>query len=567
MTEVRYQPVESVVQAGLWLFDECGFASDGPIILPDEDGVIQYDGDIYVLARKGREADFAHGRPKMRPWLTLDESEPWLKAMESVEVVNLDKSEWEPASAAMPVLSGFFREACRRFFDTAGGLGGFLAVGSMLGYAAGPEFFQRYSCLPAIFIPGQMGSGKTFFCNWLMGIQGYQPEEGCKGLGLGKGSRVTPVGLCQQLENYSSMALWFDEYRQYEISDEKVSIIRDAYDRQLAGKWTPDGVQRVIRTTPIVSGETDTSDAATRSRYTHLQISASQRLGNHVNWMRDNRQYFFFFWRHLMVHRPEFVRMVMTLAADWFTSAATKEIPERSRVTYSLAYAAFRAASVLFESHTAQEMDDFKAFIIGRASSAAEDVSSDVNVNVFVQDVITAYKAGAIPDECFRVEKERVAFPGDNYRQAGAGYTAPNQGPWDSYKLYMDPNQVISALQIYLRKGGQSVTLKYKDLRDQLSKNEFWVKLEGGKKLYKRFGKKGSMDTTAAWGFHVDLHPLGLQHIDDETFKAALKPGEQKVFDDEAGLIFEEGDPRKGDLFAIVGGVEKKQEDAAAAVA
>jgi hypothetical protein len=30
----------------------------------------------------------------------------------------------------------------------------------------------------------------------------------------------------------------------------------------------------------------------------------------------------------------------------------------------------------------------------------------------------------------------------------------------------MDPNQVISALQIYLRKGGQNISLRYKDLRD-----------------------------------------------------------------------------------------------------
>ena len=314
-------------------------------------------------------------------------------------------------------------------------------------------------------------------------------------------------------------------------------------------------MQRVIRTTPIVSGETDTSDAATRSRYTHLQISASQRLGNHVNWMRDNRQYFFLFWRHLMVHRPEFVQRVMKLAADWFTSPATDGIPERSRVTYSLAYAAFRATSDLFESHTPQEMDEFKAFIISRASAAADDVSSDVNVNVFIQDVITAYKAGAIPDECFRVEKERVAYP-----EAGR-YSAPNQGPWDSYRLYMDPNQVISALQIYLRKGGQNISLRYKDLRDQLSKNDFWVRLEGGRKLCKRFGKRGSMDTTVAWGIHVDWHPLGLQHIDDETFRAALTPADQKRWNDATGLKFAEGDPRKGDLFAIIGGVEKKESE------
>jgi hypothetical protein len=185
-----------------------------------------------------------------------------------------------------------------------------------------------------------------------------------------------------------------------------------------------EGLSRIRQQLPVVMQGVDSD-----SRYTHLQISASQRRGNHVNWMRNNRQYFFFFWRHIMTHRPEFVRMVMTLASDWFTSTTTEGIPERSRVTYSLAYAAFRAASVLFESHTSQEMDDFKSFIIGRASAAADDVSSDVNVNVFVQDVITAYNAGAIPNECFRVEKERVNYPGLRPGTGPQGYTAPNQGP------------------------------------------------------------------------------------------------------------------------------------------
>ena len=535
-----HRPALGGLLNGIWFNDECGFTTDGKILIPDEDGVIQHAGEIFVLARKGREADFAHGRPKMRPRETMTGGEPWLNAMETVITVKPDQTEWEETSRGLPVLSGFFREMCRRFHDTAGGPGGFLAVGSVLGYAAGPEFFEHYGCLPSIFTPGQMGSGKTFFCNWLMGIPGYQPT---KGMGLGKGSRVTPVGLCQQLENYSSIPVWFDEYRQYEISDEKVSIIRDSYDRQLANKWTPDGVQRVIRTTPIVSGETDTSDAATRSRYTHLQLSASQRIGNHVDWMRDNRQYFFFIWRQLLTRRADFVEMVMRVATEWFKAEDTKGIPERSRVTYALAYAAFAAATVIFESHGPAEVEAYRKFCIKQASSAADDVKSDVNMNVFIQDVVTAVKADAIPAECFRVERRSMEFaPGE-----------PEQHYWDSYILYLDPAAVISALQIYLRKGGGGVTLKMKDLRDQLSKNEFWVKGE----LVKRFGRKGQMASVRCWGIYVDLHPLGYQRVDMETYQAALSTRQVTMDNLTIGPSFEDGDPRRGPLFSIVEAVEK----------
>jgi hypothetical protein len=491
-----------VVLDGLWFYDECAFTASGELLLPDDDGVITYNGEIFVLARKGREADFAHGRPKMRPNETLTGKEPWLKNMDDVHVIKLDRSAWTgPEGDAAPgegapgegtrptesVMGWYFREVCKRFYDTAGGMGGYMCVANMLGYAAGPEFFDRNGCLPSAFVPGQMGSGKTVFCNWLMGLQGY--DQTTKGLGLGKGSRVTPVGLCQQLENYSSLAIWFDEYREYEISAEKVSIVRDAHDRQLAGKWTPDGVQRVIRTTPLVSGETDTRDSATRSRFSHQQISANQRLANHLDWMRDNRQNFYLFWREIMHRRPEFVELVMNMSDAFFTAKDTQNIPERSRRTHSLPYA-----------------------------------------------------AGEISPECFRVEWQEMEHPPG----------CPNQGRWRSYVLYIEPKRAMSELQVYLRKGNQSVTLTYNDLRDQLSKNPFWVRLPEGRKLNKRFGKRGQMATVTAWGIHVDLHPLGYRQVSDAEYQAALS-SRQPVLG-QLGPVFEDGDPRKGALFAIVDG-------------
>lgn len=517
--------------AGLWFMDDCAYTTNGDLLMPDNDGVINYNGDIFVLARKGREGEFAHGRPKMRP-------------LETVADMKLDQSEWEPASKEMPVLSGFFREVCRRFNETTGGPGGWMTVGAMLGYAAGPEFFDFNRALPSIFLPGQMGSGKSVYANWAMGIQGYQPTQG---LGLGKGSRVTPVGLCQQLENYSNMALWFDEYREYEISDDKKTIIRDAYDRQLAGKWTPDGKQRVIRTTPMISGETDTGDGATRSRYVHQQISASQRTGNHMDWMRTNRQYFFLFWRHLMMNRREYTKIVMRLVGDWMKAPDTQHIPERSRLTHSLPYAAFAAATVLFESHTPEDVMRFRKFMIERSAMAAEDVSSNVNVNIFIQDMITAFKAGAIPPECFRIEREPVLHPPGK----------PNQGYWESFVLYIDPKSTLLAMQIYLRKAGQAVALAHNDLRDQLSKNVYWKRLAAGKKLNKRFGKAGSKETIAAWGIVLDLHPLGLQDISDEDYQDALGERAATLMDEAGQIYFTDGDPRKGELFAIIEGVRK----------
>jgi hypothetical protein len=208
------------------------------------------------------------------------------------------------------------------------------------------------------------------------------------------------------------------------------------------------------------------------------------------------------------------------------------------------------AASGLFRSHSAEETTAFRKFIIDRASSEADDVSSDVNVNVFIREIITAFKAEAISPQRFRVKKRTLEHPPG----------APNQGRWDSYELYMDAYGVISDLQAYLRTRGRTETLRYKDLRDQLSKNPFFVKADPGKQLNMRFGKKGSLSVELAWGIYADEHPLGLQRVSDDILKNSLSKKQSTLAD--IGPIFEDADPRKGPLFGIIEAVEKF-EDAA----
>jgi hypothetical protein len=548
-------PVENGTLNGLWFYDDCAFAG-GKLMLQDNEA-LSYEGQQYVLSRKGREADFTHGRPAMKPSVTIKGDEPWLKQFEHVDRVQLNRSEWTEESKALPDLAGFFRETCRRFYETAGGYGGWMSVGAVLGYIAGPEFFDRYKALPSIFMPGEMGSGKTEYANWLMGIPGYSYEV--KGMGLGKGGRVTPVGLCQQLENYSSVPVWFDEFRQFEIETEKLSIIRDSYDRQLAGKWTPDGIQRVIRTTPLVSGETSTSDAATRSRFPHLQLSREQRLfckpsgeagvGSHLEWMRDHREYFFLFWRHLMENRARFVDLVMTQVRLWHTSEFTQSIHERTRLAHSLAYAAFMAGTVIFESHSAGETYKFRRYMIELATAAAGDVRSEVNVNVFIQHMISGVAAGEIDPMHYRLEPDDAPNP------------FPAQGEWNpanfrdkygnvapaSVVLWMDASSVVLAVQAFLRARNLPLPLKQKDIQDQLSKHEFWA---GARNKRFKYG------TAWSWGIKLDRHPLGTLRIPDDEFQAALSSDRDfKELGANFTPAFRDGDPRKGPLYTIVDSV------------
>ena len=531
---------------GFWICAEgiltepVGDEKCGKIERPDEDGVNWYEGEGYAMSRKGRELDYIQGRPKWRPELTIDQ-------------VKFDTSDWEqpsgsdndtaPASSEMYAtnpMGAFFREVCRRFYDTAGGMEGYLAVGGVMGYAAAPEIYAKQKNFPSEWVSGQMGSGKSTFCSWLSSLQGLVVPSG---MGL-ISKNVTAVGIACQLENYSNILLWLDEFRQHQISADKEPMLRDCYGRQLAGKWTPDGKQRVIRTMTMVSGESTTNDAATRSRYPHVLISEQKRLANHYEWMQNHQEYFFFFFREMLYRRAEFVGLVMEEIETWMNDPALKKVPSREKVTHSVCYAAFAATARILGSHTAEEIVAYRHFLAIHATRAADDVASDVNVNVFIQDLIVAYNAGAIPNSCFRVEGTRMEHPPGS----------PNQGLWWEYKLFIDYNQATSHLGIFLTKGRQTVTLRPKDLRDQLSRNDFFIHGKGGQ-LVKRFGPVGSTANAPAWGILVDKHPLGYRKVSDEDLQAALLPDRDKTMD-HVGMVFREscGDPRKGTLFAIVEG-------------
>ena len=160
------------------------------MLTPDDDGIIWYDGEGYALSRKGRELDFIQGIPKWRPDL-------------KIEQVKFDTSDWEQPSSdtqttpssselyATNPVGAFFREVCRRFNDTAGGLEGMLAVGAVMGYAAAPEIYAKQKNFPSVWVSGQMGSGKSTFVSWLMSIQGFSVP-----MGMGLISKnVTAVGI------------------------------------------------------------------------------------------------------------------------------------------------------------------------------------------------------------------------------------------------------------------------------------------------------------------------------------------------------------------------------------
>jgi hypothetical protein len=497
---------------GLWFFDDCAFAR-GKLLLPDEFNNYWLDGTGYCHADRGRETEFLQGRPKMHPGVKLADCD-------------LSFDEWQMAPASndeAALMVGFWREICRRLYETIGGFDSYLGLGWMLSFAAAPEIFRAFRLFPGCWVHGQMGSGKTSVVEWLMAIWGFVVQAGT-------GKKATAVGLLQQGESYSNLPVWVDEFRQGETGEDVLGVLRDAFNRQSTPKWTQDGVLRKLRTAFVVSGESTSSDAATRSRYVHLQVSESRRIKNHYGWFSRHKGNFFHFGRLLMERRGEYVKVVLCYLRSWMNLCELANVNERHKIVHGVAWAGWMGMCALLDgqSHEAKEGKAFKAFLIAHTLAAAQDVMSDTNINVFFNYWIQGFKDGEIPLDCFRLEKQELSEPPG----------AVGQGRWTAYFLWADYERLLIALRKWLSKMGASVPLERNDLRDQMSKNPYWV--HG--KWRTRFGTGGA--TTAAWVISVDQHPLGYRPVSDEEFERYRQNPD-------------EGDPRKGPLFEIVHALEQ----------
>lgn len=553
---------------GIWFYGDAAY-HNGQLLEADRDNIYKVDGEGFFLADRGRESEFELGRPLMQPrvklgdLLTLRDLEDFShkpapkSAAERIqkEAGTKTKTKTETLSAQFDekeLLRAFWNEMGTRFYETAGGHEANLALGAMFSYAAAPELFAAHGLFPGLFIHGQMESGKTKFTEWLFHLAGFSINAGISAI------KSSAVGILQASQNYSDLPLWIDEFKQGHVGEDKVGIFRDAYNRLSPVKWNPSGINRKIRTAYVISGESTSSDAAMRSRYPHVQISAPRRLRNNLVWFGQHKNKFFVFWRFVMERRPEFVKLVFKYLALFVNAPGS--INEREKMVHGIDWASYRAMTDLIGGEPIENYcrtcvkvsgcqcsvcggevptKSFDDFMVEHMSRAATDVTADTNINIFWTDLIAAFNDDAIPLECFRIESEVLS----------GGYPAGQH--WMSYSLFLEPNLTISTLAAHLRKQGSSVSLRRNDLRDQLSKNDYWI--HGN--IKKRFGH-GLAGGIHAWGFLLDKHPLGRQEVTKQEFEESLDLRQKSIDAAVQFHTFLDGDPRKGPLFAIIHKIE-----------
>lgn len=531
--DVIYKEVEEVPlrgyhkESGLWFFGDVAYAPDGRPVFADRNGIVWHKGQGYQLAQQDQEGQaFVQETPHMHP---------------SRKVSRED-------------LRALFQEIASKMAETAGGYAGYLALGAVLACGGAPEFFAAYSAFPSLWLHGEQSQGKSSFARWLIRLWGFERQSG---LML---PDSTKVGVSVALHQYGNLPVWLEEF-QPNCPPWMIEKLKGIYNRESGNKKTFDGeLRREVKTGVIVTGVATSSNGQLRSRYCHVQVSSELRKANHYEWMeKESKERFYLIGRYILENRKEFSELMLKAMQGWLATKQLLDCDERTRIVHGASYSAFASLSTMLESHEAEDLRGFKAFLGTHAEKAQKDVHDQVYVNQFWTDIIAAVKAG----EFGHTASERRRFflaredtgavcpvKSEYQRQVAA---EDSQKEWESVLLYFTPD-VVDRLQVYKRRMNKEFELTKTDLSGQMRNRAYWVAPRSKYGHRQRFGPEQT--NQYCYCVALDRHELGYHEVTDEEFSASLQGKRAGEFLSSAEWI----DPRKGDLFWVVDMLKGKEE-------
>lgn len=175
------------------------------------------------------------------------------------------------------------------------------------------EVFKMYGCFPFLFITGRRRSGKSTVAEWMMNLFGL--ENSGKQAG-----DTTSVAMQRYMSYYSSLPFFVDEYRNDQKVTAKNGLMRNAYNRQSAGKGMKSdfGIREAkVRGTLIIAGEETPNDNALLTRCVVILVSEMKRKINNFDWFTKNRTKLSAFSYNILANRKEYLsKFVSRLVED-----------------------------------------------------------------------------------------------------------------------------------------------------------------------------------------------------------------------------------------------------------
>jgi hypothetical protein len=378
--------------------------------------------------------------------------------------------------------------------------------------------------------------------------------------GVSAGS--TPVGLSILWQQYGSLPAWVDEY-QPDCEHGITQKLKEVFERKPASKKTQGELMRVIRSGALVSGVASSPDYQLRSRYCHVHIAKENRI-NHTqeryHWFQEtSAKRFFLLGRYVLEHRAEFAPLAMEQMKHWMESRALAGCDTRSKLVHGASYAAFAATVAMLASHPADDLRQFRNYMVAHVESTVAEQNQKLYVNQFISDALAAVKAGEFGNTAAELRRYwKATVVEEGARPEGITELQFSLGrensllAWNSTRLYLTYD-VLDRIGAYKKKiGSTEPALSLSDLKAQMSNKPYYVSPANPEGHRQKFDKPSPQRCLC---IDLDKHQWGLVRVSDEEFQASLRNADGNFLPST-----EWSDPRRGPLFYIVDALKPPRE-------
>jgi hypothetical protein len=399
----------------IWLFGNLAI-KDGKVYRPDEDGVIWIDGKGY----KPQSLEIGPGG--------------------------------NPVEDAIPALVQRqidIKDIAEKMRHCIGGYEAYMMLGWVIAVMFSREIFEQYKCMPILFPHGKRESGKSTAMRWLMNFFGVETE------GISVGKTTTQNYIARVLAYYSSLGVWFDEYRNEPGVVEKDGFFRSAYNRQLSGKGTATAFHAkgfAVHAALSVSGEELPRDNGLFTRCIPLQISAYKRQRDWFDWLNINCAQFSGFTYELLISYGTYLPKVLESIAGIKAALVKRGVTDRTAENWAICAGAFWAA--------VEQDKQFIKWVEAACQEIKKTGEEDHMLNQFWEDVNFLVSTGDITPEFFKVDDKSLFVPFSNVFQRWSIHykKKTNREPFDetSIRKYLSDEPYFRGVkkEKFYQKGG-----------------------------------------------------------------------------------------------------------------
>lgn len=408
-------------QYKIYMFENVAISDKGSILLPDNEGTYWLDGKGIRPRSLNIKSDSIEGVPSLECTDTIDINTIRQMLSDTMEPSHADQCLGWCASV-------LFME----------------------------EIFHHFGNFPFLFISGKRGTGKSTIAQWLTYLFGLD--------GSGRmWSDTTQVAIGRYLSYYSALPMWLDEYRNDAKYSFKNGLLRDVFNRHVAGKGNRTGFgvrEDRIRGTLIVSGEETPQDNALLTRCIIIPMTKHHRRVNRFNWFSENRMLLSSFAFQILKNKHNTKdQYIKSLFANK-ESLSRLGFDERLSINKAIVATGFE---LLFG-----EDKSFASSLISNTKLDAQDQDEESAISVFFNDVAALLFAKSI-SENYLVNKDGflyIYFHG-LYNEWAIDYRQRRGEPpfkLQSLRGYMtdEPGYISSSINTRMNDGSVRSCVKFK---------------------------------------------------------------------------------------------------------